>query len=136
MPVNQIDSFDTHVSPELMTRSLTCDRNLFAGSISISRCDAQCFSSPMARIARKLYCVFSGYGSSAGEPRGSDSRSHSDEAKEQAPRCNPCLLVPKDGSCVGGIRRTSLPYQIIRSLAVLLFSLLAGYGAPRAFSSP
>lgn len=63
----------------------------------------------------------------------SDGRAHSDEAQGKAPSSNPCLLVGENGHCVGGVRRTSLLYQIVASQAVLLGGLLAGYGFFRSF---
>ena len=57
---------------------------------------------------------------------------HSDKSKGGSPSGNSCLLVGGDRRCVGGVRRTSLLYQIICLQAVLLFGLLAGYGTTRA----
>lgn len=64
---------------------------------------------------------------------GGDGGSHSDKAQGKAPSGNPCLLVGENGHCVGGVRRTSLLYQIVASQAVLLGGLLAGYGFFRSF---
>lgn len=72
-------------------------------------------------------------GGALSEPSGGDSRAHSHDTQKGAPRANPCLLVSEDGTCVGGIRRTSLLYKIVTGQAVLLFGFLAGFGATRAF---
>lgn len=64
--------------------------------------------------------------------RSHDSGDHGHAAKPQAPSANPCLLVGVDGRCVGGIRRTSLLYQVVCLQAVLLFGFLTAFGAFRA----
>lgn len=65
---------------------------------------------------------------------GNGSR-HREKPQSHAPRSNSCLLVGEDGDCVGGVRSTSLLYQIICLEAVLLFGLLTGYSLTRAFPS-
>jgi hypothetical protein len=69
----------------------------------------------------------------SGIERRSNSGGHRDSAQGDTPSGNPCLLIGEDGHCVGGVRRTSLLYQVVCLQAVLLLGLLAGFGAFRAF---
>lgn len=112
------------------------DFGLLGGSISASPRGIQSLAGSDPGFTSKLDRGLGGDGCSTGKPSRRNGSGHRDKAKERSPSGNPCLLVGEDGHCVGGVRRTSLLYQIVCSQAVLLFGLLAGYSATRAFPAP
>jgi hypothetical protein len=65
--------------------------------------------------------------------RGKASRHQREEAEDQPKYGNPCLLVGRNGHCVGGVRRTSLMYKIVCAQAMLLFGFSASFALYRAF---
>ena len=69
----------------------------------------------------------------AGVEGGGNGSDHSYKPKSSPPSGNPCLLVGINGRFVGGIRSTSLLYQIICLQSVLFFGFIAGLGATKAF---
>lgn len=63
----------------------------------------------------------------------SDRGDHRKESEEETPDGNPCLLKSEHGGCLGGVRRTSLLYQVVCFQAMLFFGLIAGISAAKAF---
>ena len=74
----------------------------------------------------------SGIGGETRIDSSSDSGSQRQHAEGQPRQGNSCLLEGQDGHCVGGVRRTSLLYQIVCSQAILLFGVFC-FSITRAF---
>lgn len=100
------------------------------GNTRLREIDVKPWSQILFSSDRAAHSMVSGaFSKNSGTERGEQG----DYPRAQSPRGNSCLLVGRDGLCVGGVRRTSSLYQLVSGFAMLLLGLLAGLTFPNAF---
>jgi hypothetical protein len=106
------------VSPHKLSFSVNSDRYIQPRAHSISG------------GARALFGMVGG---ESGVNRRADGSGHRDEAKRGPDGGNPCVAESEDHTCIGGLRRTSVLYQIVCIGLTLILGALAGVGIANGF---
>jgi hypothetical protein len=70
---------------------------------------------------------------SAGIPSSKTGGIQSETSEDRSPSGNPCLLIGRDGACVGGVRRASGLYEIVSGFSMLLLCIVASISLGLAF---